>query len=229
MIKKAIFLVVFVLFGVTGFSQNFNFSLDYEVSYFLPKSNDTINIKVGNEGQYLYTDSKKVAESFKSSFRRFGSRDKDAMTTAKLFIDMSTSFMLMQMTIDDNIIWGHVDLTTFMNRGRPIDAPEEMTLVKKATTEIVQVNGKEFRVYEIAPNNKPDDVLYAAFDDSYDLNYNKHFEKLVSGAAGGMFKIDIPNGVLVYARDKKGNEIIRLLEVKENPLKGTVDLKFTLE
>ncbi|MEM9649348.1 MAG: hypothetical protein AAF969_12780 [Bacteroidota bacterium] len=227
--KKLLLLFPTLLMACLCFSQNFSFKLDYQVTYLIPKSNDTVRIRVGNAGQYLFTDSKTVTSSFRNSFRKFGGNNKNAIMSGKLFLDMSTNFMLMQMQIDNNTVWGHVDLTTFMNQNKSFDSKEETALVKKSTSEIVTINGTEYRVYEIAPANKPDDILYAAFDDTYDLDYNTYFGKLFSAALGEKFKVDIPNGALVYARDKDGNEQFRLLGIKEEQLTGTVDLNFTLE
>lgn len=224
-LKHIVLLLLFTSY--LSFSQHFEFELDYKATYLIPKSNDTINIMVGENGKYLYTDSEKVAEGLRSSFRRFGSLDSKLESSAQLLLNMSTNFMLMKMKMGENTVWGHVNLTTFMSRGAKNSSELKVRLVAKPTNEFVTVNNKEFRLYNVAPTNKPDDIVAMAFDESYNLDYNAYFNKLISAAAGDVIEVDIPNGVLVYAR--KEQELLRLITLKKEKRKGKLNLDLTFE
>ncbi|MEL6305505.1 MAG: hypothetical protein AAFQ20_12055, partial [Bacteroidota bacterium] len=107
------------------------YNLDYTATYLVPKSKDTVQISVGDNGKFLYSKSKLVAKSLKSVTQRFQPKTQDENTEVGLMMNLETLFMLMQMNVGDNTVIGHVNLAPFMNRGKTIDSTTTKTL--KAT------------------------------------------------------------------------------------------------
>ncbi len=227
--KPLLFSFFLILCWFSSPAQKVDFELDYEVEYWAPKSKDTIKIAIGKDGRYLYTDSEVVAKSFGSITRRFqpakGKEDADL----KLLFDMETTFMLMDIKIGQNTVIANVDLSQFMNRGGLVDSTETGYLKASPTALKVDNNGKKYKLFAVAPDSKPEDIIYMAFDEKYPVDYNQYFSRMISMATGERINIDLPKGVLVYVEDKKGDVMLELISVKKKKQKGSADLQLKLE
>lgn len=199
--------------------------MDFTATYILSKTQDTIKVGFGEEGRYLYTDSKKVAEAMKGALKQFGAADhSDGLL--KLLIDLENIEMLMHFKFGKNTIIGNIDLTNFFPKK---ENGETDKLIAKKTSEEIIILEKSYALHAVYPNQKQEETLTVAFDNDHAVNYNKHFRKIMGMATGNIIDIDVPNGLLVYARDSKENEIIRLLAIDERPKKGLLNLDLTFQ
>lgn len=227
--RKACFIFLLVFASNSGIAQDINFELDFSAEYWAPKSKDTVKVKVGNKGRYIFTDSEQIAKAFGSLTRRFQPARGKENATLQLLFDMETTFMLMNIQIGSNTVMAHIDLSQFMNRGNPIDSTTVRNLTAAPTALKIENRGKRYKLFAVAPDNKPDDVLHIAFDEKYPIDYGQYFSKLMSFATGELFQVKVPEGLPVYVEDEKGEVILELLSVKKNRQKGSADLQMKLE
>lgn len=218
-------LLGFVFLAISIQAQEVTYQLDYTATYLVPKSQDTVQISVGGNGKYLYSSSKLVAKSLKRVTQRFQPKTQDEDTEVKLMLNLETLFMLMQMNVGDNVVIGHVNLEPFMSRGKTIDSTMTKTLKATKTDRSFRMMGfTEVPLYAVAPEHKPDDILYLGFDPGYPLDYNTFFPSMLSAASGEMMKLDVPSGMLVYAEDKTGEVLLELIQIESNEQKTTANL-----
>lgn len=225
---KGLFLGLFC-FAISAQAQTVEYHLDYTATYFVPKSKDTVQISVGDNGKYLYSNSKLVAKSLKRVTQRFQPKTQDEDTKVKLMLNMETLFMLMQMKVGKNVVIGHVDLGPFMNRGKTIDSTKTQTLKATKTDRSFRMGLAEVPLYAVAPDHKPDDILYLGFDPGYPLDYNTFFPTMLSAAAGEVMELDIPSGMLVYAETKTGEVLLELINIENNKRKASANLDLFAE
>ncbi|MEM6895162.1 MAG: hypothetical protein AAF554_15815 [Bacteroidota bacterium] len=220
---KGIFLSFFC-FVISMQAQEVTYHLDYTATYLVPKSHDTVQISVGDRGKFLYSKSKLVAKSLKSVTQRFQPKTQDENTEVGLMMNLETLFMLMQMNVGDNTVIGHVNLAPFMNRGKTIDSTKTQTLKATKTDRSFRMGLAEVPLYAVAPDHKPDDILYLGFDPGYPLDYNTFFPSILSAAAGEMMQLDIPSGMVVYAETKTGEVLLELIHIENNKRKASANL-----
>lgn len=220
---KGIFLSFFC-FVISIQAQEVTYRLDYTATYLVPKSQDTVQISVGDKGKFLYSKSKLVAKSLKSVTQRFQPKTQDENTEVGLMMNLETLFMLMQMNVGDNTVIGHVNLAPFMNRGKTIDSTKTQTLKATKTDRSFRMGLAEVPLYAVAPDHKPDDILYLGFDPGYPLDYNTFFPSILSAAAGEMMQLDIPSGMVVYAETKTGEVLLELIHIENNKRKASANL-----
>ncbi|MEL6974571.1 MAG: hypothetical protein AAGL29_04160 [Bacteroidota bacterium] len=220
---KGIFLSFFC-FTICSQAQEVEYNLDYTATYLVPKSKDTVQISVGDNGKFLYSKSKLVAKSLKSVTQRFQPKTQDENTEVGLMMNLETLFMLMQMNVGDNTVIGHVNLAPFMNRGKTIDSTTTKTLKATKTDRSIRMGLAEVPLYAVAPDHKPDDILYLGFDPGYPLDYNTFFPSILSAAAGEIMELDIPSGMVVYAETKTGEVLLELIHIEKNKRKASANL-----
>nr|WP_299001088.1 hypothetical protein [uncultured Allomuricauda sp.] len=227
--KRGLLILLLLSLPSSSFSQDINFEIDFSAVYWAPKSNDTIKVSIGNKGRYIFTDSKQVAKSFGSITRRFQPAGAKEDPDLKLLFDLKTIFMLMEVKIGQNTVLANVDLNQFMEKGKSIDSATVRNLNATPTALKVENNGKKYKLYGVAPDNKPDDLIYMAFDERYPVDYGAYFSKLMSSATGELFSINIPSGILVHVEDSKGEIILELLSIKKKKQKGSANIQLNLE
>ena len=135
--------------------------------------------------------------------------------------------MLLHANMGRHTIAGNVNLSSFM-KNRASDG-EAHFMKSQETDEQVEVMGKKYSLVGLFPDNEPDDVLYVAFDDRYDMDYNTYFKKIFSTIIGQQFELDIPKGIVVYAKDKNGEELLRLIHIEKERQTGKIDLSLIIE
>ncbi|PRX53226.1 hypothetical protein [Flagellimonas meridianipacifica] len=227
--RKRFLVLILLSLPLGSFSQDINFELDFSAVYWAPKSNDTIRISVGNNGRYIFTDSEEVAKSFGSITRRFQPAGGKENADLKLLFDLKTIFMLMEVKIGQNTVLANVDLNQFMKKGKSIDSATVRKMSATPTALKIENNGKKYKLYGVAPDNKPDDLIYMAFNEKYPVDYDTYFSKLMTSATGELFSIDIPSGLLVHVEDSKGEIILELLSIKKKKQKGSANIQLKLE
>ena len=221
-------LLFLVLISCNTFGQNFDFELDYKATYLIENSNKTITIMVGDNGKYLYSDSKELIEKIRPLFKVFGNFNSELESSSQVLMDMSTSFMLLKVKVDENTVWAHANLENIISRGRKIPDGSKIKLVSAPLDEFITINNKEYRLYNVFPEDKPNDILIMAFDTDYKLDYNTYFNKIMSYSTNDNVKIDLPNGILVYVKEKSGKVLLKLLEIENQSYKGEASLKIGL-
>jgi hypothetical protein len=145
----------------------------------------------------------------------------------KLLFDMGTLDMLMYVDISGQIIAAKINLSNFFEENN--SDVDTNALLSETTEEEVKVLGKKYSLLAIFPDSAPDDKLYVAFDENYELQYNTYFKELFRGILGNYIDIEIPSGIPVFAKDEKGNEVLQLLEIQKERKKGVINLSFNIE
>ncbi|MDC6367773.1 MULTISPECIES: hypothetical protein [Flavobacteriaceae] len=206
-------------------AQKIEFDLDYTATYVLSKSKDTVTVSIGNGGKYLYTDSRAITKKLSSSFSKLGLKENDPNSRIKLLINLINLDMLMYIKAESNVIAASVNLENFIPKESV--RKETIELISESTQESIEVMGKDFPIVAIFPKSKPDQKIYAAFDDEYDLDYNQNFRQIFRSILGKAFDMEIPHGAIVYLRNKE--EILRLLHIENDRKKGAIDFSLTIE
>ncbi|AKA35948.1 hypothetical protein [Flagellimonas lutaonensis] len=207
-------------------AQEISFELDYTATYFIPKSQDTITVSVGQDGAFLYTDSDLLAKSFAKELVSFLPAVESASTEVKTLLNLQTNELLFHIRADKNTMVMNFDLLNFAN---PKSLEKSGGLAHTQTDEKYLFKGKEYPIFKIHPRNDSSDALKIAFDKAFSFDYNKHMPDFLTLVLGEEMTINVPNGVILGAEDKHGNELIRLIDIKSEEKTGRVDLNFILK
>lgn len=189
---------------------------------------DTIKVSVGSDGRYIYSDSKQISKAFGSLTKRFQPAKGKEDAKLKLLFDLSTNFMLMHVTISKSVVAAHVEMSQFLGKNT-IDSTVVRTLKATPILRKVNIKGKSYRLFAVAPEHEPDDVMYLAFDENYPVDYQKYFNGFMSMALGEFVEIDLPLGAPVYAEDKNGEIMLELISIEKDHKEGLLNLELNFE
>ena len=220
--------ITLLLCTTKNFGQKFDVTLDYTVTYLLPETNDTIKVSVANQGKYLYTDSELVANTFGSEFAKsFGNIDNDKIEV-KLLMKLADLQMLFNVKSGKTSILMDLNLISFLPKKDSVS--DEITqLIANKKDEHINLMNKEYSLFDMYPKKDTGDRLVFAFDSDFPINYELNFTEFFKHILGNSIKFSMPNGLIVYLKNKKNQEIIRAIKIERESRKLSADLNFYIK
>lgn len=225
---RLLFCLFILVFTHETYAQKIDIKLDYTITYLLPKTNDTISFSIANQGKYLYTDSGIVADIFKSQFiDSFGNYNNDN-TNVKLLLKLADLEMLFSLSSGKTGILMNLNLIDFLPKKDSVS--DEITqLVTNKKTERISLMMNEYSLYEMYTKSESEDKLIFAFDENYPINYKQNFSGFFKYLLGNNINLSIPNGIVVYIKNKKNEEVVRAINIEGESRELSADLNFYIK
>lgn len=207
--------------------QKINLDLEYTITYLLPKTKDTLNISIANQGKYLYTDSELLANLFKSQFvSTFGSLSNES--GVNFILNLAEMEMLFSLNSEKTSILMNLNLLDFLPKKDSV--PNKLTqLVANENGQTISLMNNEYPLFEMYPQSDSEDKLIFAFDKDYNIDYAQNFTDFFKYVLGDTITFDIPNGIVVYIKDKNNQEIIKAIKIERETRKLSTDLNFYIK
>ena len=200
-----------LLASCNSLAQKIDISLDYTVTYVIPKSNDTIRLSIGDSGKMIFTDSKSLAKEFGSSFGSLIPTAPD-QTDAKILLDLKANKMYMEAKVADNVMLMNLDIMNFIPK--PTRNADSVAVRAELNGETHFVMDRLHDLYNIISDSKEGISFKMAFDENYPLDFNNTFSPFIQLITGGELVLDFPSGVILYAEDANGAEVLRAIDIR---------------
>ncbi|WP_074408062.1 MULTISPECIES: hypothetical protein [Aquimarina] len=227
-IAKLAFFVFFVLTSVSSFSQKI--VIDYFVDYEIETKNkkDTITIGFSKNGDYLYTDSDALVESFQRSV--FKSRNADIKNSEMhIVFDIKKQFVYFLMTFDKNEFFMKMNVNDFIPSVKdksPFDGVSQFIFEK--TEDNIQIENKDYNIHQLYPDNEPEEKIKIVCSKDMKFNNSILLNSIYKMMSGSNISEDIKtpkiNGVILYLANKN-KTLIKAVKTDSNP--KTLDINFS--
>lgn len=231
--KKIVALILLFFAFTFAFAQERTIEIDYTVDYLIPNrkkgTKDTISIGFNKDGKYLWTNYNNLAQDFARSVVK--NPELAAKANTNIVFDTEKGDLIMAFNIESNTMYFNMDLGMIL----PINAneanEESFVLISNQLIDKETVNGKELEVYEIYPENKPNDKISMIADNDYPVNNSLIFGKLFEIifrviSNDSEIPTNFPTGLITQL---KVDSEIMLEAIKINPTKKTIKLNYSLE
>ena len=218
--KKAI-LLFFSLFFAFSFSQERTIEIDYTVDYIVPnrkkQTTDTISIGFNKSGKYLWTNDKILSDKI-SSNSLFGKYLSDSDSGINLIYSPDEDRMILAATIGSSKFYADLDMNMIFPFGPEDGFNEEVAMITDKSEKQETVLGKDCNVFNLFPDNEPDQGIKVLIDESTTCNNNNYLSQFVTlmlklTYSEGSITIDVPNGLILKVLDENDNTLIEAIKV----------------
>ncbi|MDG5493060.1 hypothetical protein [Psychroserpens sp. SPM9] len=232
---KALILPLLIFSFFFGNSQETKIQIDYTVDYIVPserrKTNDTVSIGYSKSGKFVWTDSKKLAQSLA---RNMFKNNPELLDNADLYVIYNAEDALLMMCFESgkNKLFFNVELSKLVPGPDIIDESNEFELISESTNESITILDKKAAIYDIYPSHKETDIVTMAFDESIKIDNTQLFKNLfqimfASEGNSGLLGINIPEGLIMKVSSKR-ETILEAIHVDTTPKTININYSFKI-
>ena len=208
--QKLISICLWLTF-LSASAQKIDIGLDYSITYVLEKTKDTVNLSIGDSGRMIFTDSRVLAKQFGSAFNSMIPAA-GGQTEAKFLLDLQENKMFMEADIAGNIILMNLDIINFIPK--PKATGTGITIKAEPTDDSQFVLNGLFKKYNVFSSDKEGIAFKMAFDENFSFNYEETLGPFLQLLLGDEIAISLPKGIILYAEDSDGNEVLRAIRLR---------------
>lgn len=231
---KNILVICFCLLLGQSHGQQKTVEIDYIVDYAIPSNRnqtiDTISIGFNKEGKYLWTNYNALALSLAKSMIKNTSEDY-SNAKSNIIYDAEEGTLLLTFEFNKNIIFFNLNLDSFFPYTGSSENDERFNLITEDVGETIELLGKDVKVYNMYPSDKPNDVLTIATDQDFEVNNNLIFKKifeLMFQKLGSKKEEmpEVPNGLIMKVIEK---EKTMIEAIKVDNTKKTININYSFK
>ncbi|UOB18286.1 hypothetical protein [Abyssalbus ytuae] len=231
--KKVVTLIILLTFLSSYAQKSDKIKFDYTATFVVKsKKNgyDTLNISVGQNGKYLYSEIPSLGKSFLKQV--FKGRAQDNMESSpKFLLNTSTGRVIVSIQTGVSNFYMDLNIKDFAP-GSPF-GKENMNLLSEQTDKKINVLGEDVYLYRIFPEANQDDILLVGLSKKTDFQTTKHiggfFKFLLDQSKSNTeFSINIPDGLVIYV-ESKGEEKMRCINIDHTKKTVSFNFNFNVE
>ena len=229
-------LLSIILFCVSfSYSQEKTIELDYVVEYIIPNKKkqtiDTISIGYDKSGKFLWTNYKELTKEFSKALFKNNSESILSESNSNLILETETADIIFSFKNNNDIIYFKVNLSTFIPLENDNALNEDIVLISERTEQTSTIFNREFTDYALYPDTKPENKLFATFDEKRPVNNNFLLQKFLElmmqkTSSQGSFTSNLPEGLILKISD--GNTSL-IEAIKINKSKKTININHSFK
>lgn len=223
--------ILFLLITSLSFSQEKTIEIDYFVDYVIPSkrqtTTDTISIGFNKDGKYLWTNYNKLALDLAKSLIKNSSEDY-SKAKSNIIYDTEEGSLLLTFEFNKNFIFFNLNLDSFLPFS---ESDESFNLITEDIGETMKVLDREVNIYNIFPDDKPEEILTIATDIDYKVNNSAIFKKFfeIAFRKSGMEDNNLPqfpDGLILKIIETE-NTLLEAIKISDK--KKTIKINYSLK